>query len=125
MQLKYTRPRRIYNHYIRNTYCVRRNPLSHRLTPKDSAERDITDSLSKALGSKLFDAGGGIFVLYNGDINQDCIVGPADFTSVEAKARTFSTGYLKEDLTRDRFVESVDYNIVENNLQIHIAVSRP
>ncbi len=85
----------------------------------------FTDADSKAFGNRLFNAGGGYYVFYNGDINQDGFFTSADYTSIESKARTFSTGYVKDDLNGDHFVESNDYIIVENNFKLQVSVSRP
>jgi hypothetical protein len=85
----------------------------------------FTDSINRAFGNKLTAGGSGTFLLYNGDVNQDGQITEGDYKSVEGKTKLFSTGYLAQDLTGDRVVESSDFILVEKNYLDGVVVSRP
>ena len=85
----------------------------------------FTNSITKAFGNKLIDGGGGNFLIFNGDVNQDGIISSTDYNSIYSSANSFSAGYLNQDLNGDHVVESVDFTIVEKNYLNAVSVSKP
>ena len=80
-----------------------------------SISYDFTDGMAKAFGNNLKDLGDGNFALFSGDVTQDGVINLVDLDEVKTTSQLFSTGYMKEDLTGDKIVESADFSIIENN----------
>jgi len=86
---------------------------------------DFTTSASQAYGSNQVDLGGGVYGLYNGDVNQDGIIESTDYSIMENDVLQILFGYYVTDLTGDGVVESSDYSLIENNVLQIIFVARP
>jgi hypothetical protein len=86
---------------------------------------DFTTAANKAWGSnqKLLDTG--VYGLYSGDINHDGFVNYQDFVLVNSRISQAMPGYFPEDLNGDLLVESVDYSMIENKIQLLISVMHP
>jgi hypothetical protein len=85
----------------------------------------FASAASQAYGGNQSNLGGGNYGLYSGDVDQNGTIDGNDFSSVESRTRLFLSGYLNDDLSGDRLVESTDYDLMENNYLLQIAVSRP
>jgi hypothetical protein len=85
----------------------------------------FVENANKAYGLKQMSLVGGYFGLYSGDVNQNGTINVNDFTQVGNKARSFSTGYIVDDINGDRIIESADHTIVETNYRLGISISKP
>ncbi len=85
----------------------------------------FTNAANLAFGNRIKSMGDGRFALYSGDIDQNGIIDQNDEVSIENASLMFSYGYLINDINGDFLVESTDYNLVENNASLLIAVARP
>lgn len=81
---------------------------------------DFTTSASQAFGNNLINSGG-VFAMRSGDIDQNGIINLNDINGIITSTLLFNTGYMSEDLTGDRIVESTDLSIVECNQLIEVA----
>ena len=79
---------------------------------------DFSTSANMVYGNNLKNLGDGNFAIYSGDVSSDGIINLSDHTSVENSSLTFFTGYNKHDLNGDSIVESADFSIVENNINV-------
>lgn len=79
---------------------------------------DFSNSLSKAYGNNMRNLSDGNFALYSGDVNQDRSITSTDFSGLESATTLFIAGYLVNDITGDGMIESSDYSLLENNLQV-------
>ena len=86
---------------------------------------DFSTSSAQAYGSNQKLLGAGIFGLYSGDVNQDAFVESTDYQEIENGSQAFLSGYVPTDLTGDWLVESADYGIMENNSQLFLFVNQP
>ena len=76
----------------------------------------FADAIDKAYGNNLKDLGDGNFALFSGDVDQNGEINANDFLLIENQLELFGTGYLKEDISGDGVVESLDFCLFENNL---------
>ena len=76
----------------------------------------FADAIDKAYGNNLKDLGDGNFALFSGDIDQNGSINIDDFLLIESQLELFGTGYLKEDISGDGIIESLDFCLFENNL---------
>ena len=83
---------------------------------------NFSSPVSKAYGNNLKDLGDGNFALYSGDVIQDGQINIDDYNSIMNNCLLFRTGYLKEDLTGDRIIESGDYSLIENNNSVRFTL---
>jgi hypothetical protein len=92
---------------------------------------DFTASVNSAYGNNLVQLVDGNFALWSGDVSdgtsmiQDGIINADDFTAIKSAAANFTTGYSIPDLTGDGFIESADFSMIENNIDMLISVARP
>lgn len=77
---------------------------------------DFTNAFSQVYGDNLKRMVDGNFALISGDVTSDEIINISDFTSIKNSTKTFQNGYLPNDLNGDKFVDSTDLSLVENNL---------
>ncbi|MBV6479242.1 MAG: hypothetical protein HGGPFJEG_02013 [Ignavibacteria bacterium] len=75
---------------------------------------DFTTDSTNAFGNNLKRIGG-IFSVYNGDVNQDEVIDGSDNGSVDNDATLFQTGYIVTDLNADGIVDGSDQQICNNN----------
>lgn len=86
---------------------------------------DFSTGTNKAYGSAC-NLGGGVFGIYNGDVNHDGIIDINDKYAVQSQLRLFKIGvYSPNDATGDGFVDEDDFRVVENNIRLSITVSHP
>lgn len=76
---------------------------------------NFTSSSSAALGSNLKNDGTGIYLIYNGDINQDGSVDFNDYPALDFSSSNGDIGYLDTDLNGDASVDFNDYPILDIN----------
>ncbi|MBK7852806.1 MAG: metallophosphoesterase [Bacteroidetes bacterium] len=93
---------------------------------------EFADVITKAYGNNLATLGDGFFGLWSGDVSdgispglQDGMIETSDYIHIENASQMFLAGYVTEDLTGDVLVESADYSLAENNMQILLIVARP
>ena len=86
---------------------------------------NFTNSASQTFGGNAANLGSGLFGIYSGDINQDKVINATDLNQFKADAGFFNTGYINSDLTGDWMVESADFSILENNVQLAVFILRP
>jgi hypothetical protein len=76
---------------------------------------NFTNSASKAYGANLKDNGNGVYLIYNGDVNQDGAVDFADYPDLDIGSNNGDLGYLPTDLNGDGSVDFGDYPILDIN----------
>jgi hypothetical protein len=76
---------------------------------------NFTNSASKAYGANLKDNGNGVYLIYNGDVNQDGAVDFADYPDLDIGSSNGDLGYLPTDLNGDGSVDFGDYPILDIN----------
>jgi len=86
---------------------------------------DFSSSANKAYGDNQVDVGGGVYALWNGDVNQDGMIENTDYTLMENDVLSILFGYYSTDLTGDGVVENSDYTLMENNVLTIIFVAKP
>jgi Dockerin type I domain len=85
----------------------------------------FTDLINKAHGSNLKNLNDGNFGVYTGDTDQNGNINAIDENLIEQHLTLFTSGYNSWDLNGDYIVESTDLSLIENNVLLNIAVSRP
>ena len=122
-----------------NTYYIvirHRNALetwsANTLSLNTSNNYDFSTSASQAYGSNQASMGASVFAIWSGDITnginpevQDGIIGQADHDYLETMIQQLLNGYLVPDLTGDNLIETADFSLIENNLNLNVLVSRP
>lgn len=95
--------------------------------PMAFASYNFSDSISKAFGNnqKQVDLSPVRFAAYSGDINQDGSVDASDLSSIDNDAYNAVAGYVRTDLTGDKFVDAVDVSIADNNSSFSISSITP
>ena len=76
---------------------------------------NFTTAATKAYGANLKDDGTGIFLIYNGDINQDGSVDFNDYPDLDIGSYNGDFGYFPTDLNGDASVDFNDYPILDIN----------
>jgi endonuclease I len=76
---------------------------------------NFTNSASKAYGANLKDNGNGVYLIYNGDVNQDGAVDFGDYPDLDIGSSNGDLGYLPTDLNGDGSVDFGDYPILDIN----------
>lgn len=99
------------------------NPIT--LSPGTIVNYDFTNNLSNAYGNNMKEVESGVFALFTGDINQDDIIDPLDYSLWESDSDAFSIGYLPTDLNGDGVVDPSDYSIWEVNSDSFIVAIYP
>lgn len=92
---------------------------------------DFTTSLAKAYGNNLINVDGE-YCLFSGDVSdgvtngaQDGVIDDNDFNDIENSLQFFLSGYTINDLTGDQIVESADFSLIGNNIDLGIILMRP
>ena len=78
----------------------------------------FSDAVSKALGNNMRNLGDGRFALYSGDVDHNGTIQVIDMNNVQAASQINASGYIPEDLNGDGMVESTDYSLLENNMNV-------
>lgn len=123
-----------YNSSINGNYYLvikHRNSLetwsssSITIKPENDTFYDFTNSSNKAFGNNLKEVETGVFAIYSGDLNQDLLIDPSDYSIWEQYSDAFSTGYFASDLNGDGVVDPSDYSIWEINSDQFINATSP
>lgn len=85
---------------------------------------DFTTSANQAFSSNQVDLGG-VFAIRSGDVNQDGFIDNNDIVQSQIALTGFATGYVANDITGDRVVESADFSLLENNAAAGYSVAKP
>ncbi len=105
----------------RNSIKVSTANPQHLIDPLNpSLYYDFTVDDSTAYGNNLALTSGGIWAMYSGDVNQDCIIDLNDLSLIDNAAFSFVTGYSGEDITGDNFVDLSDLLIADNNSSMFV-----
>jgi hypothetical protein len=86
---------------------------------------DFTNTIYKAHGDNMKEVETGIFAFYTGDINQDELIDPLDFSIWEMDSNEFAFGYYASDCNGDGIVDPLDYSTWEVNANNFIFASYP
>jgi hypothetical protein len=86
---------------------------------------NFTNAQNKALGDNLRNNGAGVFLIFNGDINQDGSVDFNDYPALDIGSNNGDIGYLPTDLNGDASVDFNDYPILDINSNNGIVAIRP
>ena len=86
---------------------------------------NFTNAQNKAMGHNLKDNGESVFVIFNGDINQDGSIDFNDYPPLDIGSNNGDIGYLATDLNGDASVDFNDYPILEINSNNGIVAIRP
>jgi hypothetical protein len=76
---------------------------------------NFTTAASKAYGDNLVNDGTGIYLIYNGDVNQDGSVDFNDYPDLDIGSINGDFGYFATDLNGDASVDFNDYPILDIN----------
>jgi len=76
---------------------------------------NFTTAANKAFGDNMKEVESGVWAFYTGDINQDGLVDPIDYSIWEADNNNFEFGYFATDINGDGLVDPIDYSIWEFN----------
>lgn len=82
-------------------------------------------SAQQAFGNNLKSAGGGYYLIFGGDANQDGIVDGSDMSLIDNLSSLYATGYINEDINGDGIIDGSDMSIIENNSQNYIQTAKP
>jgi hypothetical protein len=80
----------------------------------------FSDAISKAYGNNMHPTGDGKFALFSGDVDQNQTIEVIDMNRIQSSSQANFSGYVPEDLNGDGMVESTDYSLFENNMNIFV-----
>jgi hypothetical protein len=86
---------------------------------------DFSNDVNKVYGSNTVELESGVYGFYSGDINQDEIIDPSDYSMWETDYNDFSFGNFSTDLNGDGIVDASDYSIWESNYNHFTFSSHP
>jgi len=86
---------------------------------------DFSSTASAAYGNNLADMGDGRYAIWSGDVDQNGSIDSLDNSQMEISIPLFITGYVTEDLSGDGIVESSDFSLLENNIELLINAIKP
>lgn len=89
-----------------------------------TASYDFTTAANKAFGNNLKPSGSE-FCIFGGDVNQDSYLTLHDLLDTYNASGSFATGYVKEDVNGDGFVNLNDITLVMNNASVFAATIKP
>lgn len=95
------------------------------LTMSSTNSYDFSSSANNAYGSNAINDGNGVYLLYNGDINQDGTITNDDVVQLDNDNSSFASGYLATDLTGDGIVSNDDAVLLDNNNSNFVATAHP
>lgn len=85
---------------------------------------DFTTAQNQAYGDNLKQVGG-LWTLYTGDPNQDCVVDASDISALDNDAFNFVSGCVNTDLNGDGVVDASDISVAENNAFDFVSCFKP
>ena len=85
---------------------------------------DFTTAQIQAYGDNL-KLVGGLWTLYTGDPNQDCVVDASDISALDNDAFNFVSGCVNTDLNGDGVVDASDISVAENNAFDFVSCFKP
>lgn len=88
------------------------------------ASYNFTASASAAYGQNQILVGTR-YCLYSGDVNTDYLIDGADVLSVDNAASGYMTGYVRQDVNGDGFVDATDVGITDRNSENFVSAIRP
>lgn len=80
----------------------------------------FSDAISKAMGNNMHNMGDGNFALHSGDVDQNGTIEMVDMNDLESASLISTYGYLPQDLNGDGLIESTDYSLLENNMNLFV-----
>jgi alpha-tubulin suppressor-like RCC1 family protein/sugar lactone lactonase YvrE len=86
---------------------------------------DFTTTTNKAYGNNQVMLETGVYGFYSGDVNQDGLIDPSDYSIWEIDSNNFAAGYFLTDFNGDGAVDPSDYPIWEVNSNNFISASYP
>ncbi len=86
---------------------------------------DFSTSASNAYGDNQVEVESGIYALYTGDLDHNCIINGADANIVSADAANSLFGYLCSDINGDGFVDASDFILIDQYSQTSISCNYP
>ncbi len=87
---------------------------------------DFTTAANKAYRNNQIDGmNENIWLMYNGDINQDGSVDATDFLFLDVDIQSFASGYYASDLNGDGTVDGTDFLLLDVNIQSFITSNTP
>ncbi len=93
---------------------------------------NFASAANKAFGSNQVTVEPGVYAFYSGDISNGVVGGVpdgqinlSDFYELQNATGQFLSEYNFHDLTGDFFVETMDFSLIENNLNLNISVQKP
>ena len=87
---------------------------------------DFSTSAAAAFGNNLkLVTSQGVWLVYNGDVNQDGLCDGTDFNVIEPDVLAIAQGYFATDVNGDGLVDGSDFNSVEPNVLLIIHVIHP
>ena len=93
---------------------------------------DFSTSANKAYESNQVLVGPGVYAIYSGDISNGTTGGTADgqintsdYNELQNTLGQFLSSYDYHDLTGDFQIESMDYSLMENNINLNLVVKKP
>ena len=82
---------------------------------------DFTTTASNSFGGNVIEVESGVYALYTGDVNHDCIINEMDRDIVSDDIVLFLNGYVCTDLNGDGFVEAADLLNIESNILLGVS----
>jgi hypothetical protein len=95
------------------------------MTLSSNTTYNFSTAANKAYGSNLKHIGGGIYVIYSGDINQDGTIDFSDYPDLDIGNINGSVGYLQADLNGDGTIDFSDYPMIDTNSNNGVSVAQP
>ena len=99
---------------FRNTLKLFPNYAVHFISP--AVNIDLTDAANVSNCDTSF----GVAKAYSGDINADGLIELTDFLLLDSDILNNATGYLISDLNGDHVADSLDYAILDPNIQLGV-----
>ncbi len=81
----------------------------------ESVSYDFTSATSQAYGNNLVKLKDGVYGIYAGDVNQDGMIDNMDIVKIQAKIKSFASGYINEELNGDGIVDNMDKVLLQRN----------
>jgi hypothetical protein len=85
---------------------------------------NFTTAQSQAYGDNL-KLVNGLWTIYTGDPNQDCVVDASDISALDNDAFNFVSGCVNTDLNGDGVVDASDISVAENNAFDFVSCFKP
>ncbi len=79
---------------------------------------DFTDTINEAYANNMKLLEANTYGIFCGDVNKDNFINALDVTTSGVDAASFQTGVLRSDVNFDKYVESIDLSIIENQVPL-------